>query len=571
MDFVERTAKPTSGWFLVAVGLVVVIGVGIHLGAFGAPLAVDDYAQRDMCVRDGPFNLFDFINDANRSHLLAQGAIPWWSHPQIAVRFLRPVASALTWIDCRVFKSDPVVPHVLSFLCWGAAVISVARLFRNVMSERAALFGAAVFALSPCHSTPLVWLANRSVLIAVAFGCWGLDSYLKWRAQPTRTLGIKTATLFLLAHLSGEYAIGFAAYVLAIEVSRKNETLHRRGVLVLPALVPGAFVVLGTLLLGYGPRHTGYYSNPFQDPLSFAKDAPSKLTAILGSAVFGMDDPWLASSEHPFLWALMLALVMLAGTRFLKTRGDVGALWLLGGAVLACVPFLGALSQWRVLGTVMVGFAGYFGAIIDALIAEIGRRLKKPRDGLRATLFTAFLVGVLIIQMVRAPIKARASGAFTVEMATDFARKFEVVRGSVRSGHTTVLLLRAQSPMSVLWTPFIFPERPTWVVASQSNEAIAVVRTGKKSIEIYPERGPLVSCGPHDGLNTRTMSEGEVIQIPGRRVTVLKVDSDGCPARVSVEFEHDLDDPNIVWMVETHAGFEEIARPTVGIGVRLQP
>src|SRR4029434_7230382 len=107
------------------------------------------------------FNLYDFIADDNRTALLDRGVIPWWSDPQLRIRFLRPLPSAFVWLDHRLFGHAALAPHLLSLLWWAAAVLAANALYRTAIGPPPALAATALFAFSPTLTIPLLWLANR--------------------------------------------------------------------------------------------------------------------------------------------------------------------------------------------------------------------------------------------------------------------------------------------------------------------------------------------------------------------------------------------------------------------------
>ena len=126
-----------------------------------------------LTPRRGPFNLYDLVADDNRAALIDRGVIPWWSEPNLTVRFLRPLPSLLVWADHRLFGNETFGPHVLSFLWWVAAVPAAHVLYRTTLGKRATWIGTVVFALSPSLVVPLVWLANRAGLVSLTFGSLG--------------------------------------------------------------------------------------------------------------------------------------------------------------------------------------------------------------------------------------------------------------------------------------------------------------------------------------------------------------------------------------------------------------
>ena len=347
-------AKPnskSSRAFAAGVAAIVLVGGAVHGAALKGPLALDDYAQRAMIegsltVHRGPFNLYDFVADSNRTDLLAWGAFPWWTDAQLKVRFFRPLASVLVWVDHRLFGYDPFVPHVFSLGWWMAAVIAMSLLYRRCLPPLAAILATAIFALSPCHSTPLVWLANRSVLVTLVFGSLGLRSYLGWRDRPC-------GLLFLAAFLSGEYAAALLGYVLAIETTGPQRSIRRRVLGLLPFLIPGAAVSTLSALLGYGTRSSGYYVHPLTEFSAYAARVPANLISLLGLTWFGFADNWATSVSLP-LWGMLLSVTVILSFLWIRNRCPAthrsDALWLLAGSLLAALPLLGAQSAWRIAG-----------------------------------------------------------------------------------------------------------------------------------------------------------------------------------------------------------------------------
>src|ERR1041384_5814437 len=128
-------------------------GAVANRAALRAPLEMDDVAQRAMIEgtltpRRGPFNLYDFVADDNRTALMDRGVIPWWSDPHLVTRFLRPLPSVLVWLDHQLFGYGAFGPHALSFLWWAAAVLAAKMLYRTALGVYPALAATAVFALS---------------------------------------------------------------------------------------------------------------------------------------------------------------------------------------------------------------------------------------------------------------------------------------------------------------------------------------------------------------------------------------------------------------------------------------
>ena len=144
---------------LLELALLFAIGAALFSPAVLTPLFLDDYLQGAMVEGTfpsprSPFNLYDFVNEHDRATLTERGLLPWWSHPKLAIRFFRPLSSALLWVDHRVFSHAALPMHLHSLFWWAAAVLAVRALYRRVFAPRVTLLATAIFALAPCHALP---------------------------------------------------------------------------------------------------------------------------------------------------------------------------------------------------------------------------------------------------------------------------------------------------------------------------------------------------------------------------------------------------------------------------------
>jgi hypothetical protein len=189
-----------------------------------------------------------------------------------------------------------------------------------------------------------------------------------------------------------------------------------------------------------------------------------------------------------------------------------------------------------------------------------------------ATVDVAVVLLIAYVHVVSALIETRRLSLVAVqEENSSLARLSRVARPS--NPADTTLMLRANLPPTVLWTPFVLregaPQR--WRVLSQTFEQIAAIRTSESSIDVAAENGSLFALGPTDILRTTPFKVGDVVEIPGLRATVNSVDEEGRPRTVRYEFDQNLDGPGVAWMSEGRMGFGEVRPPPVGFGVRLAP
>jgi hypothetical protein len=568
----------TFRWWTAGIVVLGALAVGAvaNRAALRAPLEMDDVAQRAMIEgtltpRRGPFNLYDFVADDNRPALLERGVIPWWSDPHLVTRFLRPLPSVLVWLDYRLFGYGTLGPHVLSFLWWLGAVLAAHLLYRRALGAGPALAATVVFALSPTLAIPLVWAANRNVIVTLAFGAFALTLYTRWRDDRRRVQGIATVAAFGATALTGEYALCLVGYLITFELCRRAEPALRRLTGALPALVPFLLYAVARAALGYGAMASGFYRDPTADTSAYVDALPRAISVLLAASWLGVDvlSPWLASNAFRAI-LLLGGVTVVVGTVWHAQRGrstadHPGAFWLACGSVLALLPLASTEPSRRLLGVAAIGVSGAVGVLLVTGIRRVSPPLRR-----------AALVGVAVvaafIHVVSAPFQTRGLSRDAVEETIEHLARFSTVPRRARSVDTA-LVVRANFGLTVLSAPYLLrDEAPKhWWVLSHTFEQTAAIRTSPRSIEVVQEKVPLFPIGPTGIVRTTRFTAGDVVEIPGLRATVLRVDEGGRPMAVRYEFDRDLDSSDVAWIAEGRSGFVDVVPPSVGIGVRLAP
>jgi hypothetical protein len=554
------------------------VGAFLNRAAVHGPLVLDDFMQRALIEGEttphrGPFNLYDFISNDNRGALLDRGAIPWWSDPHLSIRFLRPLPSVLIWGDHRLFGYTPVGPHVVSFLCWVLAVLAAYHLYRAALGEAPAALAAAIFALSPTLAIPLLWLANRDVLLTLMFGSLALAFYVRWRQDRSRFSAVGSAVAFGLSALTGEYALCLLGYLAAFEICVRGESARRRLTGLLPAVVPLVLYGATHTALRYGTAGSGFYRDPMTDPGGYVRAVPRVLSVLLGSSWLGANEASSWLSVQPLSALIIVGGIVLVGVAtWLARRASLGAdsrsaAWLAFGSVLALLPLAATEPTRRILGIAALGASGALGF----WMVKAARALRSSR--LPAALLRVLAIGLIgYVHLVAAPLETRRLSRQAVEDEDWSLERFTNVK-RMHGPPETALVVRANYPQTVLWTPFVLgAEAPRrWRVLSYTFEQTVAVRTSPTSIDVLDAEGPLFPLGRSDMFRTIPFTVGDHVEIPGMRATVSQIDAEGQPKAVHYEFGEDLDRPNVGWISEGRSGFGSVAPPPLGIGVRLAP
>jgi len=564
-----------------ALGIILLVGAAVFSPAVRTPFLFDDLMHSSMIegtfpAPRGPTELYDFVNARDRAVYVERGLLPWWAQPELSIRFFRPLASALRWSEQRLIGPRVIVLHLHSFVWWAASVLAASALFGRLLGFRGRILATAVFALGPWHLLPLAWVANREVLMALTLGCLALSAQLAWHgSRRGRSAGL-AALGWTLALASGEYALCFGGYVLALEALRVGANVRTRLLgLSLFALPAAAYLVLH-VALGYGTRGSSFYLDPVHEPLAFLENAPRHFVILLGEA-------WLTVGAKPWGTAAPAGLValMVAGAGGLAlaplrrafaaqepARRRVLAAFL-AGSFLALVPVLAVVPAPRLAGVSAVGMAVTLGLLLEHVWFPRGAARGRFAElaGAAAALFA-------FTQLVRGPVATCVAAS---ELRRT-ARAFVETAGSLRRElppleSARVVVLRGMG--GSFFGPFALDPRGvqprSWQVLAHTGH-ILLLRVDSHTLELVAARGDAVYPPRANLFRNRAsaLAAGDSAPIHGARVSVEEIGPAG-PWRVRVRFDEDLDDARITWVHETFRGLQRVELPKVGFGVPLDP
>ena len=563
--------------------LLMVAGVIVFWPAITTPLFLDDYLHSAMVhgrfpgVR-GPFSLYDFVGDDDRAALFARGFLPWWTDTHITLRFLRPLSSALLYCEHRWIGSWPLVMHIHSFAWWAAAVFAARAFFKRTVAPTAAAFATVIFALAPCHSLPLGWLANREALVALAFGTVGLTASLRWQREGRVGAALLSVSAFSLALLAGEYALGCAGYVIAF-AWRAPKGTPRRWQSVLLFAVPALAYLIARKVLGYGAEASGFYQDPFRDTWLFLRDAPWRMTFLILAGWFSQDAA--AWQWTPAEWPVAVVVLVLVVTGCTALRHVTShqeeegrrVTWtLVWGSILSLAPMLAVLPSVRLVGVAMLGIAPVIGVILE--YAWFTTKIE-ARHGIEEwTAIAATLLGFahLIHGPGRGWANARQIHGYAVEFADQAADLAKRLEGKANAD---VVVVRGLD--DVFFYGFALEAlgvaNTHWTVLSHTGHVLCL-RRDATTIELvvgadtglYPASyGDLYRSEAHRLATDETFPLGDVT------TTVEEMGAYG-PKRARFQFTENLDSPRWTWVGESRArGFYDAPPPKVGFGSPFEP
>jgi hypothetical protein len=181
------------------------------------------------------------------------------------------------------------------------------------------------------------------------------------------------------------------------------------------------------------------------------------------------------------------------------------------------------------------------------------------------------VVALAFIHLVKAPLDVWLTHRNLRAIANSFDREIAWLEERVE-GKTMVVLIRSNMPQSLFVTPTRLD--PTIQVRnlSYASGRMLLLRTGPQTIELVAGPQPLFPVGSEDLVRNEDapLHTGDTVTVPGMRATVVAVREDGTARRVRYEFDHDLDDPQYLWVVEHDMTFREQKLPAPGQGEPLR-
>ena len=584
-------------------GLVFLVALVAQFPALLTGFLLDDYLHASMIhgtfpAHRSPFDLYDFIGDADRGLLRDRGLLPWWSDPGLKIRFFRPLSSALLWGDHKLLGDAAFLLHLHSLVWWVAAVLAARALFERLLAKRAALIATAIFALAPCHTLPLAWLANREALVSLTFGLVALQALLRFfgvgglasgevgdapRDDASRSGRLRDVVLaaaaFSMSLLGGEYGLCLAGYVGMLVIVTRDVPRARRALATISFAVPAAGYLAVRSVYDYGTRGSGFYTDPLGDPVGFLENLPRRFALLSLDGWLSLDGAFLTMSTSAWvvgaLFAAALVPLSLAVRRLHRHASPSGReriVLLLVGSVVATLPVTAVLPSPRLLAASLVGIAPIAALVIDRAWFSATPSTRAGEWGGLVALCLAFF------HFVHAPLTSWLVARTYQRSSATFARS--AIELGNRIGdipNAEVFVVRCK------WDYFFLPfalDAPHgskksggnfapplhWRILAQSDHVLAL-RRGPRTIDIVtPVSSGMYPPGEWNLFVTEKtpIGVGQTFSLPGMKATVLEMGEAGAPRSVRFETERDLDSYD--WTTEEKRGFPRLTPPGVGMG-----
>ncbi len=529
-------------------------------------------------------NLFVHL-DGNPDHMLQlmdSRGFPWWTLPDVAVAFWRPLASATHWLDHVLWPDSSVLMHVQNIAWLAGVVVLVTVYYRRVMGATlVAGLAALLFAIDDAHGGPVGWIANRNALMAAFFAVAALIVHDRWRAESWRPGAVLAPLLLLIGLLSSEGALAACAYLAARAAFVETDPWRRR----VSALIPYGVVAVGWRVLynslGFGAWGSGMYVDLGREPARFAAEAVHWLPALwIGQWTYRPSEQYLSKSYAGVetMMALGFGLMLLMAVLFapLLRRERIARFWA-AGMMLTFVPACSTFPMDRLL--LLAGFGA--APLLALFLAEVfGSRGRHQALAWRIPAF-ALAAFFVLVHLVWAPFwLAVRSGTAKRELLPELERMALSLPDDPAATSQTFVLLQGDFTVGVYFPDVLALQGRSgpahWRVLGPESP-MKIERSGDRTLIVRPVDGFLPE--PDTGSARTNLARrldyflraaewppppGYRLSLPGMSAEVSAVGSGGRPSEATFRFDVSLDDPSLRWFRLSKGQYVAFTPPLAG-------
>jgi tetratricopeptide (TPR) repeat protein len=240
----------------------------------------------------------------------------------------RPLTYFTFWLNYQAGGRNPAVYHLLNLALHVASALLLFRIARRIVSSRAALIAAALFAVHPILTQSVAYVFARGTLLMTVLCLLSLDAWLRGR------IWLATA-IFAAALLAKEECVAFPVFLLLFHfsASRARREFPAIAAMLALALAAGLRILYAISVT----RAAGSGSQAGVTPLDYlAAQGPVIARYLRQIAIpWGFSiDPLIGPSPAWLVivcWAAVLASAAFAAKWFRNARAGF---WFLGGLVL---------------------------------------------------------------------------------------------------------------------------------------------------------------------------------------------------------------------------------------------
>lgn len=575
----KRLISDVSPLLKYGYALPVAAAVLVALPSLGFGFFIDDYMH--LLTVEGkrpemrPWDVYRFTpgNAPELQPLLDSGPLPWYTLPNLKLRFCRPLSCATMALDFALFGHHAAGYHLHSLLWYLALTASGMLLLRRSLPGALGVLTLLLFAVDEGHVLPVHWWSNRHAMVAATPALLGLVAHLRWREEGWKP-GLPLSLLgYALGLLSGETALSVMAYLAAYELFAGPGSFRRRAACVLPGSLLAALYLAAYKVLGFGVYGSGIYIDPIAEPVAYLRGAPARFLALAAAQVFSLPSEaatFVKGAYYPLALAGILSMVVIAVIlRRLRPALSLeerrGLRWLLPGAMIATLPALATFPSGRLLLVPSLG-AG-------AAVAVIIRHAWRQRRGLTAYSRVAGALGMVfvVIHLLLTPF-AFVLSPFVVRHMDGVMREiaFKAEVDESRISEQEVLVINAADPATGLYPVILrrcldYPAPKAWRALTMAPHEFRITRTRRNRLEIEVIDGELLVSEPEQLLRSVAfpVRPGDCVAMAGLTVTVLVCGEQG-PTRLALDFPAPLEDPQYCFLVWRGRALRRFTIPAEG-------
>ncbi len=557
-------------------------------------------------VKRGALDMFNFVSDSpgERDAIVRTGRLPWWSSPNLELSMMRPLSSALLYLDYAWLGADraPSRAHIHSMVWWVALLLGASVMLRHLLSPLVASSAILLYALDDAHTLPVAWTANRSELAASALVVWGTCAYLADRRQPRTHIRIFALVLLALGLLAGEYAFAALAYLVAFELAGSSEPLAARLRAIAPVVAMALLYLTVRYSLGYGIQGSSIYIDPLSEPLRFLEACSTRVPLMLGDLEFGFASEWLAWPppwREPLLnlnllpaswlsienlvrfqiWLGYPATALAIGAAAWLSRRSASASqrtlrWLLIGAVMSLVPVSGTIPMSRLLVVASLGFS----ACLAALFWSLWRVVRTRKPVVLRLLCAACGLVIVSVNGVFAGMLSYADTRFTSKRSySDEAWTLDAELDRQLLARQHVMILSAPDWNSHFALPYVWHRhgRPiplsSEVLSTAYEHGLELFRVKENILELglpkEPTQRPIFL---RSGYRLTSMLFHPYDRFSLERYEAMIVETvNGEPIRIRFTFPFSVEDQRYAFLYPLDSGLRRVRLPAVGERVQM--
>ena len=500
------------------------------------------------------------------------GMCPWWTAEDWRGANWRPLDSFTHWLDYRLFPDSPALMHLHNILWFAAVVFLLTLLYRQFITPIwIASLAALLYIIDDSNYFPVMWIANRNLILALCFSILTLLLHHRWRHHNSLLAGVAAPFTLLLSLLSTEAGIATFAYLFAYALLLDRESRKQR----LASLAPSLIVIVTWRViynaLGYGAVASGFVIDPGREPLRYAQAVLERVPVLLsgqwGPTPAEMLNLFSGYAQGQYLLiAVAFSVLVLIILLPLLRNNRIALYWFV--AMLLCVlPVCATVPMNRNLLFVAIGAFGLTAQFIGGLFLRENWTSRSDYWRVPAWILCIVLifthVGVAGVARIRAPK--------TMSFVFDTFYSTIEVGQAVDLTDKTVVVVNAPYPFLFLGMPVLraywnqpIPERIR--LLAPGFAPLEIARTGEKTLRVKAQTGNLLSPDtsrrdfkpniayfyyefnslfrPHD----LPFEVGERIELNDMSVEVIELDNDGQPTEILIDFAVPLDDPSLLWL-----------------------